>query len=178
MLDNFIYSFGGQTATAKVLDDFIELNVITGAYSEVKIDNGANLIEPLHSMAICPVYYASKMFPNGVVGNLKLKSLSGRTNWGEAKELIKHEGFYMFGGRKKDGRATNDLIIFKVDEDPYTHKAAFNIIKPKTFGKQPPPRYCHSINFVQKLGFIVIYGGRNDEINAAPVLDDIWLIKV
>ena len=32
-------------------------------------------------------------------GQLILARISGEINWGEALELIKVEGFYMFGGR-------------------------------------------------------------------------------
>ena len=38
-------------------------------------------------------------------------------NWGEAVELIKYEGFYMFGGRLKNGEAINNMLIFQIFED-------------------------------------------------------------
>jgi hypothetical protein len=68
----------------------------------------------------------------------------------------------MFGGRLKDGSASNKLLVIKVAVDPYNFRAAFTIIKPKLSGRAPPPRYSHSIDFVSKLGIVVIYGGRND----------------
>lgn len=84
----------------------------------------------------------------------------------------------MFGGRLADGSASNNLLIFKVHEDKYTGKAAFTIIKPKTKGQPPPPRYSHTIDFVPKLGIVVIAGGRNDDNIGMPVLDDLWIIKI
>jgi hypothetical protein len=53
----------------------------------------------MHSSTILPVFYESKMAENG---DLKLASITGETNWGETIDLIKHEGFYMFGGRKEN----------------------------------------------------------------------------
>ena len=45
-------------------------------------------------------------------------------------------------------------------------------------GKPPTARHSHSINFISKLGIVVIYGGRNDTLGKFPVLSDVWLIKL
>ena len=63
-------------------------------------------------------------------GGLALGSLSGDINWGEALELIKHEGFYMFGGLRGDGFVSNQLLVFKVRYDKIKGRAAFKIIEP------------------------------------------------
>jgi hypothetical protein len=68
----------------------------------------------MHSSTMLPVFYASKMGENG---DLKLASITGETNWGETVDLIKHEGFYMFGGRKENNQASNTLLIFKISMD-------------------------------------------------------------
>jgi hypothetical protein len=36
----------------------------------------------------------------------------------------------------------------------------------------------HTIDFVSSLSFAVIYGGRNDFNIDAPVLSDLWIIKL
>ena len=43
----------------------------------------------------------------GYDGSLNLANIAGEINWGEALELIKIEGFYMFGGRLENGDATD-----------------------------------------------------------------------
>jgi lysozyme family protein len=48
----------------------------------------------------------------GQDGSLNLNNIAGEIDWGAAIELIKFEGFYMFGGRTKTGEATNQLLIF------------------------------------------------------------------
>lgn len=45
-------------------------------------------------------------------------------------------------------------------------------------GKHPPPRHGHTIDFIPKLGIVVIYGGRNDSLGAHPILGDLWLIRL
>jgi hypothetical protein len=57
---------------------------------------------------ITAVFYQSKM---GQDGSLNLNNIAGEIDWGAAIELIKFEGFYMFGGRTKTGEATNQLLI-------------------------------------------------------------------
>ena len=49
----------------------------------------------MHSSAITTVFYKSRL---GSLGDLKLDKIIGEINWGDAVELIKFEGFYMFGG--------------------------------------------------------------------------------
>jgi hypothetical protein len=41
----------------------------------------------------------------GKNGKLSHKILAGEIEWGRALELIKHEGFYMFGGKNEKGEA-------------------------------------------------------------------------
>ena len=65
---------------------------------------GRNLISEIYSTAITPVFYRSKMSTDG---SLNLAAIAGEINWGEALDLIKYEGFYMFGGRLAKGEATD-----------------------------------------------------------------------
>ena len=65
----------------------------------------------IYLTAITAVFYQSKM---GQDGSLSLNSIAGEIDWGAAIELIKFEGFYMFGGRTDSGEASNTLLIFQV----------------------------------------------------------------
>jgi len=38
-------------------------------------------------------------------------------DWGKSSQLIKEEGFYLFGGLKADGECSNDLWILKIEKD-------------------------------------------------------------
>lgn len=98
----------------------------------------------------------------GTDGGLSLNQVAGEINWGEALELIKYEGFYMFGGRKPNGNASNDLYVISVRKDKKTGRAKFQALQPETRGKKPDPRFSHTIDYVPRLSVVVIYGGRND----------------
>jgi len=66
----------------------------------------------------------------GYDGSLNLANISGEINWGEALELIKIEGFYMFGGRRPNGEGTDELLVLRVGLDKHTQRAKFKIVKP------------------------------------------------
>ena len=174
-IDDSIFSIGGQGGNGKVFDEFLEINVRARRPWEALVPKGRALLRQIHSAAIAPVFYRSKM---GSDGSLNLASIAGEINWGEAVELIKYEGFYMFGGRLASGEATDQLLVLRVGEDRNTGRAQFKIVKPATKGSPPPARYMHSIDYVPKLGLVAIHGGRNDSNPSAPILDDLWVIRL
>ena len=124
---------------------------------------------------IAPVFYTSKM---GADGQLNVKSIAGEINWGEALDLIKYEGFYMFGGKNERGETLNTLHVIDVKENSHSGLAEFSIFKPKMKGRPPPARHSHSVDYVPRLGIVVIYGGRDDSNAAAPILSDLWIITL
>jgi len=48
---------------------------------------------------------------------LNLKTICSDINWGDAKELIKTEGFYVFGGRNYSLEISNELLIIEVKKN-------------------------------------------------------------
>lgn len=165
-IDNSIFSIGGLGING-VLNDFIEINIVTRDQRQADVDGA---VPKVYGAAVAPVFYESKMEPGGI---LKMKNIQGEINWAEAIVFIKQEGFYMFGGRDSNSKATNDLTIFTLkDEQRFTFKA----LKPETIGRSPPPRYMHSMDFIPKICMVAIFGGRDDNSMRCPVLDDLWLI--
>ena len=69
-------------------------------------------------------------------------------------------GLWMFGGKNKKGISTNDLWHVKF----IRKKASFTKIEPK--GKAPKERFSHQMVVLPNKNYIVIQGGRNDEIYA------------
>ena len=173
LLDDTIYSIGGQDNHGRALDEFIEIDVHTKRMCSATVASG--VVPKIYSAAIAPVFYLSKM---GADGQLNLKSIAGEINWGEALDLIKHEGFYMFGGRDEHGQALNSLYVFSVAQQPVSGSAVFTVTQPKMRGQAPPARHGHTLNYVPKLGIVVIYGGRNDARGSDPILGDLWLITL
>lgn len=36
----------------------------------------------------------------------------------------------------------------------------------------------HTISYVPKMSIVTVYGGRNDEKKDAPILSDLWILKL
>ena len=62
---------------------------------ETIVEKGRHLLKKVHSSAITAVFYENKISD---YGDLKLSLITEETNWGTVVDLIKFEGFYMFGG--------------------------------------------------------------------------------
>mmetsp|Transcript_18274 Transcript_18274/g.28091 ORF Transcript_18274/g.28091 Transcript_18274/m.28091 type:complete len:93 (-) Transcript_18274:158-436(-) len=84
----------------------------------------------------------------------------------------------MFGGRYADNQASDTLLIFKVFSDKKHSRPVFKIIKPKTLGAGPAPRYMHTIDFVPQLGIVTIFGGRNDFLQETQILFDLYILRL
>lgn len=138
------------------------------------------MIDKLYSATITPVFYEQRFDDtNPGAEDLSLKKICNEIDWGSASDLIKHEGFYMFGGRNPENEAVDTLLIIKPSIDKhYIDRAKLKIIKPKTFGEGPCPRYMHTSNFMPKLGLFIIYGGRNDFLPKMQILNDMFVLKL
>ena len=86
---------------------------------------------------------------------------------------IKYKGLYIFGGKaREDGGLTNDLWILLMGQKPLTW------IKPNLFGKPPSPRCFHSMDFFEKGHYLIIHGGRNDNLSETSALDDTFILNL
>ena len=129
-IDSRIYSYGGLNKDGQLLSNFDELNYKTREHKEALVERGKDLLVKMHSAAFTGVFYKSKMTSqsNPGVHTFKLKNITGGLDWGETTNLIKIEGFYMFGGRKENNEASNSLLVFKVAEDIGQDRPKFKII--------------------------------------------------
>lgn len=66
---------------------------------------------------------------------------------------------------------TNDVWILKIGKKPCEW------IKPEINGNPPSARYLHTMNFYEEGNFLIIYGGRNDNIESSA-LNDIFLLEL
>ncbi len=91
------------------------------------------------------------------------------------KKSKKHiqRGLYIFGGKTKEiNGITNNLWILLLGQQP------LQWIKPETKGIQPSPRYYHSMNFYEKSRYIIIHGGRNDDLSSSCALNDTFILEL
>jgi hypothetical protein len=85
------------------------------------------------------------------------------------------EGIYVFGGKNKQGEATNSFINIQLGHS-YAKLEAFS-----TIGIPPKARYGHCAHFLRDHDYYVIYGGRNDKIfnyTGRCTLDDIVVLNL
>lgn len=120
-----------------------------------------------HTM--CPVY----------------NDLDGQTLYNGAKKTlvrrrkpgskIRIEGIYIFGGKDRNGQPMGGLRILE------THTKPWGFIQPKTKGLKPRSRFGHCCHFWGLQNYLVIYGGRNDEIyelSGTCVLNDVNILEL
>lgn len=115
-IEHKLFVLGGMGSNGQLLISFKELDFKRKFHEDALIDSGANLLEKIHSSAITSVFYKSR-FKNpedSDFSQLSLRALTAEPNWGEATDLIKHEGFYIFGGRKLNNDASNRFLILKL----------------------------------------------------------------
>jgi hypothetical protein len=92
---------------------------------------------------------------------------------GKVSNLIKEKGIYIFGGKsKEEGGLSNQLWILNTGKKP------MEWVQPETKGKPPSPRYFHSMNYYEKGNFLIIHGGRNDNMSESCALNDTYIFDL
>ena len=84
---------------------------------------------------------------------------------------IKEKGLYIFGG-KTDTGLSNELWILLFGIKP------LNWIKIESKGKPPDPRCFHTMDYFEKGNYLIIHGGRNDEISSTSALNDTFVLDL
>lgn len=170
-----IFSVGGLCDGGRVLDEFYEIDINRRKSAPALVGTGRKLLGPIHSTVITPVFYPQKMPKER---DLDLRTLCADIDWGEAEVFIKYEGFYLFGGKHADGSTLDTLLVIQVEQDDFSGRARFSIVKPEVQGKRPDPRFMHSFDYIPEMSAIAIYGGRNDTNFKVPIKYDLWLLKL
>ena len=86
---------------------------------------------------------------------------------------IKIKGLYIFGGKtEENGGLSNDLWILMMGQKPLTW------MKPNIAGKPPSPRCFHTMDYYEKANYLIVHGGRNDELSATSALDDTFVLDL
>ena len=86
---------------------------------------------------------------------------------------IKQKGLYIFGGKtKEDGGISNKLWILIIGQ------RTLEWVLPETKGKPPRPRYNHSMSFYERGNFLIIHGGRNDNMSETCAFDDTFVFDL
>jgi hypothetical protein len=86
---------------------------------------------------------------------------------------VKERGIYIFGGKSKYSEQNNNVRVIKIGKRP------LEFITLKCEGKPPSPRYSTSINYFEEGNFIVIHGGKFDDLyKNESSLNDTYLLEL
>ena len=170
LLGNQMLIHGGITKEKEILNDTHILNFTPLKWTMASI----NYLTPgpkLFGHSSCTV------IPNAVVTNHKFniykypdsEALKNLIN----DSRVKEKGIYIFGGKNKEnGGISNQLWILILGQKP------LQWVQPLTDGKIPSPRYFHSMNYYEKGGFVIIHGGRNDEMSDSFAFNDTFILNL
>lgn len=158
---------GGVGATNEILSDCHMLNLQTLKWIEPQIDQYTP--KPKVYGHTCCLVIPLLLLNHKNFNIYKFPDIDTNTS----NKIIKQKGLYIFGGKtKEDGGLTNDLWILIMGQKPFTW------MKANTLGKPPSPRYFHSMNYYEKSNFLIIHGGRNDDISPTSALDDTFVLDL
>ena len=158
---------GGLDEEDKILDDCYILNLQTVKWAPAII-NLNTPIPKVYGHSSCLV------MPNSAIINSTFNAYKcPDIDYISKKEKKIQRGLYIFGGKTKEiNGLTNNLWILLLGQQP------LQWIKPETRGIQPSPRYYHSMNFFEKSRYIIIHGGRNDDLSSSCALDDTFILEL
>ena len=163
-ISNYMLIHGGIGSSNEILSDCHLLNLQTLKWIEPFIEK--NTPKPKVYGHSCCLVIPNKILNHKNFNIYKFPEI-------ELNIKIKQKGLYIFGGKtKEDGGLTNDLWILIMGQKP------FSWMKANTLGKPPSPRYFHSMDYYNKSNYLIIHGGRNDELSATSALDDTFILDL
>ena len=168
LIGNTMLIHGGLDEEDQILDDCFILNLLTLKWF-IPVINLNTPHPKVYGHSSCLVV------PNSVITNsafsvYKIPDVEYVSKKGK-KNIQK--GLYIFGGKTREiNGLTNNLWILLLGQIP------LQWIKPETEGIQPSPRYYHSMNYYEKSNYIIIHGGRNDNLSSSCALDDTFILEL
>ena len=161
---------GGVDSDNEILDDILILNLNPLKWMNPIINNYLPMPK-VYGHASCLV------IPTSILIHYKFNIYrypdEEHNNDKNNNNKSKGRGLYIFGGKTKDeGGLSNDLWVLVLGQKPiYWNKV-------KTHGTPPCPRYYHSMDYFEKSNFLIIHGGRNDNISTTSALDDTFVLDL
>ena len=168
LLGEQILFHGGIDSDNKILDDCLLLNLNPLKWIKPIINNYSPMPK-LYGHASCLV------IPSNILFHYKFNMYKYPEEFHSDKKenIIKERGLYVFGGKSKDdGGLSNNLWVLILGQKPIYWK------KIKTKGIPPCPRYLHSMDYFEKSNFLIIHGGRNDNMSITSALDDTFILDL
>ena len=167
LLGSQIFIHGGINESNEILDDCFLLTFSSLKWNICTINKNTPAPK-LYGHSSCVV------IPHLMLFHRKFSIYSyPNLELGKLNNLIKEKGIYIFGGKsKEEGGLSNQLWIL------ITGKKPMEWVNPETKGKPPSPRYFHSMNYYEKGNFLIIHGGRNDNMSDSSALNDTFIFDL
>ena len=159
---------GGIDSDNEILDDCLLLNLNPLKWMIPAIANYSS-IPKVFGHTSCLVIPSYILLHN----KINIYKLPDEIHSNIKENKIKERGLYVFGGKtKEDGGITNDLWLLVLGQKPIYWK------KIKTNGIPPCPRYLHTMDYYEKSNYLIIHGGRNDNVSITSALDDTFILDL
>ena len=167
LIGNQMFIHGGMNESHEVLNDCYLLTLTSLKWNSCTI-NKYTPAPKLYGHSSCVV------IPHLMLFHHKFSIYSyPNLEPGKLNNLMKEKGIYLFGGKsKEEGGLSNQLWIL------ITGKKPMEWVQPETKGKPPSPRYFHSMNYYEKGNFLIIHGGRNDNMSDSCALNDTFIFDL
>ncbi|CAD8166028.1 unnamed protein product [Paramecium pentaurelia] len=146
---------GGIDQKGHYLNDFLAYDILTLRWQNIEIN--------------------ASIFQDGIAFHKSCCTLEHKSI-----DIYKHDpdmtyenqGIYIFGGLDSNGHYLDKLIKIDVRRRPIF------IEEVQSKGKTPISRCQHSMTYVELSQQIVIYGGKNDDINTQGFLNDLHILEI
>jgi hypothetical protein len=163
---NYMLIHGGIGSSNEILSDCYLLNFQTLKWIEPQIEQ--NTQRPKVYGHTCCLVIPFQLLNHKNFNIYKFPDIDI-----DSKYKIKQKGLFIFGGKsKEEGGLTNDLWILIMGQKPLSW------IKVNALGKPPSPRYFHSMDYYEKANYLIIHGGRNDDLSSTSALDDTYILDL
>jgi hypothetical protein len=157
---------GGIKPSNNVIDEMILFNITNNKWTDVQ--NVSNSPGQLAGHKLVLILENERL---PYESSLSLRSLPKLTS---IKRVIKNEGIYCFGGINDEGVCNNDLQFLNLNSNRLEWKFV------ETKGSQPHPRYLHSMDYLESLVSLVIFGGRKNKPSDKDTyyFNDLWIFHI
>ena len=163
LINEQILIYGGITENNEILNDCYLLNLNQIKWYKVNINKmtpGPKLYGHSSSLVVPKKQLLSRKFSIYTYPDIEV-----------VNSRIKLRGLYIFGGKSKEG-ISNKLWILILGQKILEWALL------ETKGKLPRPRYNHSMNYYERGNFLIIHGGRNDNMSETSAFNDTFVLDL
>ncbi|KAL4470142.1 hypothetical protein ABPG72_016679 [Tetrahymena utriculariae] len=166
--DNLMITLGGVSNNDRYLSDIQTLNLDLGRWKTYQFDSVFQ--EGIAFHKIVAVFISKNQMKNKKKQTLIIDRLK-----------YTDEGIYCYGGKNRKGKLYYQMMVLKFVKENNSAKEELSEWQTiQTIGKHPPARFDHSMDYVEALNCLVIFGGIGETQNRLAYVhyNDLWIFKI